>query len=195
MALLPMGSATDQFEETQQSIFEDASGFPSHDYVEAEGHAPGEPEHLEAYEPEELTSDNEPVSQAGAEVGVDSEAEPVSAPASGSISSPVFGQISGPGTGPESSTDSDSLGILTVDDFAALEDRVLRAVNLVRRERKARVAAEEQVIALETQLLQAQSKTPVIEQLQVEVDALRAEREQVRQRVERLLAQLDALEL
>ena len=34
-----------------------------------------------------------------------------------------------------------------------------------------------------------------MEQLQNEINALRAEREQVRQRVERLLTQLDALEL
>jgi uncharacterized coiled-coil DUF342 family protein len=34
-----------------------------------------------------------------------------------------------------------------------------------------------------------------MDQLQNEINALRAERDQVRQRVERLLAQLDALEL
>jgi hypothetical protein len=35
----------------------------------------------------------------------------------------------------------------------------------------------------------------MIDQLQAEVHTLRTERDQVRQRVERLLAQLDALEL
>jgi hypothetical protein len=82
--------------------------------------------------------------------------------------------------------------VLTVDDFAALEERVFRAVNLVRSERLARAAAEERASALEAQL---REQLPSIERLQHEVDSLRIEREQVRQRVERLLSQLDALEL
>lgn len=82
--------------------------------------------------------------------------------------------------------------VLSMNDFAALEERVLRAVSLVRREREARHAAEERLMHLESQAL---AQAPVVEQLQQEVDALRAERDQVRQRVERLLGQLDALEL
>jgi chromosome segregation ATPase len=81
---------------------------------------------------------------------------------------------------------------LTVDDFAALEERVVRAVSLVRRERQARAQAEEKGAALQAELLQ---QLPLVEKLQQEVNALRAEREQVRQRVERLLRQLDVLEL
>ena len=42
---------------------------------------------------------------------------------------------------------------------------------------------------------QAQSQSTDHEKLQSELSAMRAERDQVRQRVERLLAQLDALEL
>jgi cell division protein FtsB len=42
---------------------------------------------------------------------------------------------------------------------------------------------------------QVQAQSPLMEQLQNELHALRAEREQVRQRVERLLKQLDTLEL
>ena len=45
---------------------------------------------------------------------------------------------------------------------------------------------------LETEV---QAQIPAFERLQQEVDSLRAEREQVRQRVERLLGQLDAMEL
>ena len=82
--------------------------------------------------------------------------------------------------------------VLTVDDFAALEERILRAVSLVRRERQARVVAEERATALEVEV---QAQIPAIERLQQEVDSLRAEREQVRLRVERLLSQLDAMEL
>ncbi len=81
---------------------------------------------------------------------------------------------------------------LSVDDFSALEDRILRAVSLVKRERTARATAEEQVSIVEAQL--SEQKTAA-EQLQGEVKQLRDERDHVRQRVERLLAQLDALEL
>ena len=81
---------------------------------------------------------------------------------------------------------------LSVDDFSALEERILRAVNLVKRERLARAAAEERAEVAEGHM---RDQSPLGEELQAEVSALRAERDQVRQRVDRLLAQLDALEL
>jgi hypothetical protein len=86
------------------------------------------------------------------------------------------------------------LPILTVDDFASLEERVLRAVSLVRREREGRIAAEERAVVLEGRLAGLQLEVAAVERLQDEIESLRAEREQVRQRVERLLVQLDALE-
>ena len=81
---------------------------------------------------------------------------------------------------------------LSADDFSALEERILRTVNLVRQERQARAAAEQRALRAETQL---DEQGPLVEQLQLEVKQLRAERDHVRQRVERLLKQLDALEL
>lgn len=81
---------------------------------------------------------------------------------------------------------------LSANDFSALEERVLRAVEVVRRERHARAAAEDRVAALEERL---REQSPVVEQLEKEISILRAERDHVRERVERLLAQLDALEL
>ena len=81
---------------------------------------------------------------------------------------------------------------LSVDDFSALEERILRAVNLVKREGLARAAAEERATLAEAQLGET---APLLEHLQKELNALRAERDQVRQRVERLLEQLDSLEL
>ncbi|HUX28364.1 MAG TPA: hypothetical protein VMV39_06225 [Terracidiphilus sp.] len=81
---------------------------------------------------------------------------------------------------------------LSADDFSSLEERILRAVNLVKRERQARAAAEEQAALAETRL---REQLHLMENAQKDVDALRAERDQVRQRVEKLLAQLDALEL
>ena len=88
---------------------------------------------------------------------------------------------------------------VSADDFAALEERIRRAVELVKRERQARAGAETRSAELEARVTQAeaqvQAQSPLMEQLQNELHALRAEREQVRQRVERLLKQLDALEL
>ena len=81
---------------------------------------------------------------------------------------------------------------LSVDDFSALEERVLRTVNLVKHERQARAAAEERAAKAELELSE---QAPLTERLQSEVKVLHTERDHVRQRVERLLAQLDALEL
>ncbi len=81
---------------------------------------------------------------------------------------------------------------LSADDFSALEERIVRAVELVKRERQARIAAEEHAAKIEAQLGE---QAPQVEQLKAEVRSLRSERDHVRQRVERLLSQLDALEL
>jgi len=81
---------------------------------------------------------------------------------------------------------------LSVDDFSALEARIIRAVELVRKERLARADAEERAARAELQL---REQGPMVESLQKEVVGLRTERDYVRQRVERLLAQFDALEV
>jgi len=92
---------------------------------------------------------------------------------------------------PESSEDSGAVA-LSVDEFSALEERILRTVNLVKQERQARADAEERAVKAELQL---REQAPLAESLQKEVSALRSERDNVRQRVEKLLSQLDALEL
>jgi chromosome segregation ATPase len=79
---------------------------------------------------------------------------------------------------------------MVVDDFSALEERVLRAVELVKRERTARSEADQNVGRLE-KLLDAQ--TALLEQAQQQLKGLEREREQVRQRVERLLKQIDEI--
>jgi chromosome segregation ATPase len=81
---------------------------------------------------------------------------------------------------------------LSSADFSALEDRVSRAVNLVRSERQARSAAEQSISDLGGQL---NEQRDLVKTLQEEIHALNAERDQVRQRVEKLLGQLDSLEL
>jgi hypothetical protein len=81
---------------------------------------------------------------------------------------------------------------LSANDFSALEERILRAVEVVRRERLARAAADERAARAEAQLSE---NAPHIEQMEKELSLLRAERDHVRERVDRLLGQLDALEL
>ncbi len=81
---------------------------------------------------------------------------------------------------------------LSAGDFSALEERIHRAVELVRRERQARLEAEARAARAEEQM---REQAPLVEQLEKDLNLLRAEREHVRERVERLLGQLDALEL
>jgi hypothetical protein len=81
---------------------------------------------------------------------------------------------------------------LSADEFSALEERVSRAVNIVRRERQARAEAQERAGQAEAQV---REQAMLVENLQKELNAMRAERDQVRQRVDRLLAQLNMLEL
>ena len=81
---------------------------------------------------------------------------------------------------------------VSADDFAALEQRVLRTVEMVKRERQERVSAELRASNAEATL---HAQATEVEHMQSELSALRAERGQVRHRVERLLKQLDDLEL
>jgi FtsZ-binding cell division protein ZapB len=81
---------------------------------------------------------------------------------------------------------------VSADDFSALEDRIVRAVEMVKRERQGRIVAEERATQAETELRET---APRIESLEQELLTLKNERDHVRQRVERLLGQLDALQL
>jgi chromosome segregation ATPase len=76
------------------------------------------------------------------------------------------------------------------DDFAALEQRILRAVDLLKAERSARIAAEDKVAELQ-QKLDAQSAET--QDVAAEIEAYKGERDLVRTRIERLLRQLDEL--
>ena len=78
----------------------------------------------------------------------------------------------------------------TVDDFGALEKRVVRAVELVKTERAARAQAEETAARLQDQFdEQTQTLQLTLEQMKT----LEQERETVRERVERMLKQLDEI--
>ena len=90
---------------------------------------------------------------------------------------------------------------VSVDEFQALEQKVLRAVEIVKRERDARAAAEAEVATLREQLA-AQAKGSESEvqaalrekaAAESQIAALSQEREAVRQRVEKMLQQMDEL--
>ncbi|HEY0760595.1 MAG TPA: hypothetical protein VGD59_15205 [Acidisarcina sp.] len=76
------------------------------------------------------------------------------------------------------------------DDFAALERRVLRMIDLLKMERQARTAAEGKLTELREAL---ESQTAELLRAEEDLEAFKAEREQVRTRVERLLKQVDEI--
>jgi hypothetical protein len=91
------------------------------------------------------------------------------------------------------STSTISPGI-TTEEFQALEQKVLRAIEIVKSEREARAAAEAEVAALRAQL-EAQSATQgeALTAAQTQLNTLNQERDAVRQRVEKMLQQMDEL--
>jgi chromosome segregation ATPase len=76
------------------------------------------------------------------------------------------------------------------DDFAALEERILRAVELLKTERAARAAAEARAAELHQSL---EAQTAELLRVESEVEVFKSERELVRGRIERLLGQLDEI--
>jgi len=97
---------------------------------------------------------------------------------------------------------------VSVDEFQALEQKVLRAVEVVKRERGARAAAEAEVVSLRQQLAsqeeaaqsniqsaisQLESAQREKEAVESQVAALNEERDGVRERVERMIHQIDEL--
>jgi hypothetical protein len=83
-----------------------------------------------------------------------------------------------------------STSTISVDEFQALEQKVLRAVEIVKREREARAAAEAQVASLNEQL-EAQLTAQIA--VEAQLNTLTNERDAVRQRVEKMLQQMDEL--
>jgi len=83
-----------------------------------------------------------------------------------------------------------STSTISVDEFLALEQKVQRAVEIVKREREARAAAESEAASLREQLATHQTAVSAAES---ELNTLTKEREVVRQRVEKMLQQMDEL--
>jgi len=80
---------------------------------------------------------------------------------------------------------------VAVDTLAALEQRVVRTIEMLNREREQRAEIEKQLASVRAQLdvQHAQGVT-----LQREIEELHRERDTVRTRVERLMSSLDAIE-
>src|ERR1700761_7532271 len=96
---------------------------------------------------------------------------------------------------------------ISVDEFQALEQKVLQTVELIKREREARAAAEAEVAAVKAELAarteELESRGQEIVTLRqelaasgeatAEVQSLQREREAVRLRVEKVVASLDEM--
>ncbi len=101
---------------------------------------------------------------------------------------------------------------ISADEFQALEQKVLRAVEIVKRERESRAAAEAELARLQQQIsdqaaeldrlkadhaAQMDAHATQLEQhtstSQAQLSALQQERVEVRQRVEKMLQQMDEL--
>jgi uncharacterized coiled-coil DUF342 family protein len=96
---------------------------------------------------------------------------------------------------------------ISVDEFQALEQKVLQTVELIKREREARAVAETQVAAVKAELaasreeLDSRGKEIVALRQELaasgdaaaEVQTLQREREAVRLRVEKMLASIDEI--
>jgi uncharacterized protein involved in exopolysaccharide biosynthesis len=90
-----------------------------------------------------------------------------------------------------------SAAAVSVDEFQALEQKVLQTVGLIKKEREARAAVEAERNAAQAELAalrermesQASSSSSAVKEL----ESLQREREIVRQRVETMLAQMDEM--
>lgn len=96
---------------------------------------------------------------------------------------------------------------ISVDEFQALEQKVLQTVELIKKERELRANAETRVHDLENdhlelmashatavaEIAELREKVAIGELTAAELEALKRERENVRQRVEVMLAQMDEL--
>jgi septation ring formation regulator EzrA len=77
-----------------------------------------------------------------------------------------------------------------VEDFPALEEKIYKAIELLKSAREAKAAAERDANRLREQLEQREED---LELLRSEVVSLRKEREEVRGRIEKMLKNIDEL--
>ena len=95
---------------------------------------------------------------------------------------------------------------ISVDEFQALEQKVLQTVGLIKKEREARAAqaeiaaarasaaaAQQQAAKVQDELAELRSQLDAAGDAQGQVEVLERERESTRQRVEKMLSTLDEL--
>jgi len=96
---------------------------------------------------------------------------------------------------------------ISVDEFQALEQKVLQTVELIKREREAKAAAEVEVTAVKAELaarkeelesrgleiIALREELAASGDVNAEVQNLKREREAVRLRVEKMLASIDEI--
>ena len=78
----------------------------------------------------------------------------------------------------------------TTADFHALEQKVMRTIELLKAAREAQANAERDAVRLREQLTEREEEA---ETMRSELVALRKERQEVRTRVEKMLSQIDSL--
>src|SRR5205807_10379860 len=86
--------------------------------------------------------------------------------------------------------DNETSKLTASEDFPALEQKIYKAIELLKSAREGKATAERDVNRLREQLEQREED---LELLRAEVVGLRREREEVRSRVEKMLKQLDQL--
>jgi chromosome segregation ATPase len=80
--------------------------------------------------------------------------------------------------------------IMAADDFQALEERVLRTVELLKGERELRSSVEQHAERLSHRI---EEQAAHVSQLEEQINGLQKERDAVRGRIERLLKHIDEL--
>jgi chromosome segregation ATPase len=80
--------------------------------------------------------------------------------------------------------------LVASEDFPALEEKIYKAIELLKAAREARAVAERDAGRLREQLEQREEE---LETLRSEAVSLRKERQEVRARVERMLKQIDVM--
>ena len=86
--------------------------------------------------------------------------------------------------------ENDTEKLVASEDFPALEEKIYKAIELLKSAREAKAAAERDANRLREQLEQREED---LELMRAEVVSLRKEREEVRGRIERMLKQIDQL--
>lgn len=92
---------------------------------------------------------------------------------------------------------STATATVSADEFQALEGKVLQAVEMIRRERDVRATVEAERNAAQAELATLRERLTALEEAnstaRTELEVYHRERESLRERVERMVTQMDEL--